>query len=135
MKGISAVIATILMLLITIALAGVAYLYIQGTVTQKTGIVLAIDESATTCVGTDIQLYVKNIGTLPYDANKITVSGTNSNGGLIAGITCYPASNATSTMAAGGASVRCVSLTGTAGTNTIVASGATTVRGTVYCSG
>ncbi len=37
MKGVSTVIATILMLMITIALAGMAYVYISGVLTGTTG--------------------------------------------------------------------------------------------------
>jgi flagellin-like protein len=40
-KGVSTVIATILMLIITIALAGVAYMYMSGVLTGKTAVLLA----------------------------------------------------------------------------------------------
>jgi flagellin-like protein len=65
MKGISAVIATILMLMITIALAGTAYLYITGVFTSRTGVVLSIDGQSSTCKSNagDITVYVKNDGT------------------------------------------------------------------------
>jgi len=74
MKGISTVIATILMLLITIALAGTAYLYINGIFSSRTSVVLSLDGQSTFCAGTvsgvpgNITVYVKNDGT--------TVAGT-----------------------------------------------------------
>ena len=60
MKGISAIIATILMLLITISLAGVAYMYISGTfTTQMQGIEL-VDSY---CAGSTVNIVIRNIGT------------------------------------------------------------------------
>ena len=135
MKGVSAVIATILMLMITIAMAGLAYMYISGIFTSKTGIVIEIDETATSCSGTAITLYVRNTGTIKTDLSKLTVSGTNSQGGIIVGGVCGAA--ATSLDAGGGSKPCTVALTNALqGTNTIVASGpSNTARGSVYCTG
>ncbi|MHA1744117.1 MAG: archaellin/type IV pilin N-terminal domain-containing protein [Candidatus Heimdallarchaeota archaeon] len=63
MKGVSAIIATILMLVITIALAGLAYSYMSGILTSRTAVVLSIDASATQCSGDTITVFVKNDGT------------------------------------------------------------------------
>jgi flagellin-like protein len=133
MKGISAVIATILMLMITIALAGVAYMYISGIFTAKTGVVIEFDATATKCSSTAITVYLRNTGTITTTLNLITVSGTNSAGGSIAGGPCAGSGS----LNPGAGSSQCtVPLTGTAGTNTILASGPTnTARGTVYCPG
>ena len=132
-KGVSAVIATILMLMITIALAGMAYMYISGIFTAKTGIVIEIDETATSCSGTTITVYVRNMGTISTTADKVTISGTKPDGSAITSTTCGAS---TTTLTAGGAAVACATVTGGAGTNTIVVSGPTnTVRGTVYCAG
>jgi flagellin-like protein len=62
MKGISAVIATILMLLITIALAGTSYLYISGVFTSKTSVSLAIDPTSS-CTASVFTVAVRNDGT------------------------------------------------------------------------
>jgi len=138
MKGISAVIATILMLMITIAMAGVAYMYISGIFTQQTGTITDIDESATSCLVTTITVYVRNSGTIAFDAQKITLSGTTSAGGSLtpaAGIACVAAAT---TLNAGGGSLKCTgTLTGaTTGNNRIVVSGpSNTATGSVYCSG
>jgi flagellin-like protein len=133
MKGISAVIATILMLMITIALAGVAYMYISGIFTAKTGVVIEFDATATSCSGTDITAYLRNTGTIATTLNLITVSGTTSAGGPITGGACA----ASGSLNPGAGSLPCsVTLTGTSGTNTLIASGPTnTARGTVYCPG
>ena len=76
MKGISAVIATILMLMITIALAGTAYLYITGVFTARTGVVVSVDPS-TTCGANVITTYVKNDGTGVSGAVTIDVTYPN----------------------------------------------------------
>jgi len=133
MKGISAVIATILMLMITIALAGVAYMYISGIFTQSTGVVIQLDATATSCSGKVITTYVRNTGTIATTLDLIALSGTNSAGVPIASQPCA----LSGALVAGGGAVPCTQLlTGTQGTNTIVASGPTnTARGTVYCPG
>jgi flagellin-like protein len=132
MKGVSAVIATILMLMITIALATLAYTYISGTFTGATGIVIELDAQATTCSGTTITVYVRNSGTIATDTSKVTLSGTNSAGDTIAGGTC-----GNDDLNAGAGAVACdLTLTGTQGNNRVVVSGPqNTVSGTVYCSG
>jgi flagellin-like protein len=76
MKGISEVIATILMLMITLALAGSAYLFINNAFTQQTAVVLGIDEA--TCVGDVINLVIKNDGTSQTSA--VTVKVVNPDG-------------------------------------------------------
>jgi flagellin-like protein len=135
MKGISAVIATILMLMITIALASVAYGYISGIFTQQTGVVIQLDATATSCSGTDITVYIRNTGTIAVTLEKIMISGTDSEGGTLGGGGACGLDSVT--LAAGGGSVACTTLTGaTQGTNTILASGPTnTARGTKYCTG
>lgn len=59
MKGISTVVATILMLMITIALAGTAYLYISGVFTSKTRTLSMIDSY---CAGTNGSVIIRNEG-------------------------------------------------------------------------
>ena len=136
MKGISAVIATILMLMITIAMAGLAYMYITGIFTQTTGVIIELDATSTSCSGETITVYVRNKGTLSTTLNLITLSGTTSAGGTLAFSPTTSCGGATA-LNAGAGSIACTSTgTGTAGTNTILASGPTqTARGTVYCTG
>lgn len=134
MKGVSAVIATILMLMITIAMAGVAYMYISGIFTRQTGTVIEIDETATSCTGTTITVFVRDSGTTAFNKNLISVSGTNSAGVALTG---GGACTAGTLNANAGAQSCGTTLTGAlTGSNSIVVSGpSNTVRGSVYCSG
>jgi len=64
MKGISDVIAMLLMLVITIGLVGLAYSYISGVFTAKTAVILEIDPGSTFCINTThAQVGVRNAGT------------------------------------------------------------------------
>lgn len=72
MKGISAIIATILMLLIALSLAGTAWYYFNVVITSKTGKV--IDILAADCTtATNVAVTIKNDGTLNILAGEITV--------------------------------------------------------------
>lgn len=74
MKGISAVIATILMLMITIALAGTAYMYIRGIFTGSVAKAISIID-ATCEAGSAYRITVKNLdSSLSITANtELTV--------------------------------------------------------------
>lgn len=61
MKGVSTVIATILMLMITIALAGTAYLYISGTFATQTQGLELVDSFCS--AGTTAVITLRNAGT------------------------------------------------------------------------
>ncbi len=61
-KGISAIIATILMLLIAVALAGSAYMYASGMLTGKTAKTISISDLS--CTSNDITIVLSNDGTL-----------------------------------------------------------------------
>jgi len=65
MKGVSAIIATILMLVITIGLAGTAYVYISGMLTGKTAYTISIIDYSCSLSGANrvINLVVSNDGT------------------------------------------------------------------------
>jgi flagellin-like protein len=71
MKGVSAIIATILLLMITIGLAGSAYVFISGMLTGKTRSAFEILDSS------DYLLIVKNIGTEPIDKFTAVVDNKN----------------------------------------------------------
>jgi len=63
MKGISEVIALILMLVITIALAGTAYLYISGIFTTQTQAIEVADAFCNTSTsGGNIIMSIRNLG-------------------------------------------------------------------------
>ena len=132
MKGVSAVIATIMMLAITIALAGMAYMFISGSFTAQTGKLVEIDAGATYCSGNTVYMYIKDIGTTDFTADKVNIFKQGQNPAAC--------SSTADNVRAGGASVNCTSYTTgiSAGANTMVVSGASggptnTVRATVYC--
>jgi flagellin-like protein len=130
-KGVSAVIATILMLLITIALAGTAYLYITGIFTAKTGVVLSIDGTQSICTVSAINVVVKNDGTSVATLTGMTVSKPDSTA-----LTCATGSTLTGTANAGGSTtLTCNRPTGTtAGLYALVVSAASTsASGSLYC--
>ena len=77
MKAISSIIATLLMLVITIALAGFAYSYISGTFTAKTAEIISVVDSFGDTVT------VSNSGTGPISNLKVTLDGTSSNNYII----------------------------------------------------
>ncbi len=62
MKGVSTVIATILMLMITIALAGTAYLYISGVFTSKQRIISVVDAFCTGSPTGTLSIVLRNDG-------------------------------------------------------------------------
>jgi len=132
MKGVSTVIATILMLMITIGLAGVAASYIFGWFKVETAVALTIDEDMTECAGTTITVWVRNDGTQSIGLNTITIGGTDSTGSAMTSTTCAGAGN-TGT----GRTVQCTNtLTGTSGTNQVTArtSAGKSTRATVACA-
>lgn len=119
MKGISAVIATILMLMITIGLAGMAYTYISGVFTAKTGKIVEI--SYTECVGTTVTLGIRNDGTTDMNLNELTIT--------IGGTSC----SASGGFPAG--KINITTCTGVSGSNKIrIVGPANVATGTVYCA-
>jgi FlaG/FlaF family flagellin (archaellin) len=78
MRGISDVIAMLLMLVITIGLVGVAYSYITGVFTARTSVTLSIDSQNSYCNSTHLVVAVRNDGTNPSGA--VTVVAYNVTG-------------------------------------------------------
>ena len=60
-KGISAIIATILLLMITIALAGTAYVYMSGMLTGRTSKIISLLDAS--CTNANITVVISNDGT------------------------------------------------------------------------
>ena len=121
MKGISTVIATLLMLVITVALAMLAYSYINTLVTGKTGKIVELDPDLTTCTGSgatrQVTAYIKNSGTIDFLASTVTIARQ---GGSVTGA----CTTGTTSVQASGAPVSCTALISselTAGPNTITA--------------
>jgi len=128
MKGISDVIAMLLMLVVTIGLVGLAYSYISGVFTARTSVVLNIDSSATTCVNsTTVYVYVRNDGTQASGSVSVTLyspsGATISCTPIATGIPAGDIKNTTCTKSAGAGYYRIVaSTTGSS------------ASGMVYCS-
>jgi FlaG/FlaF family flagellin (archaellin) len=78
MKGISDVIAMLLMLVVTIGLVGLAYSYITGVFTSRTSVVLSIDAANSYCNSTHLIVAVRNDGTTP--SGNVTVVAYNATG-------------------------------------------------------
>ena len=70
-KGISTIIATILLLIITISLTGTAYLFISGMLTGQMS--QSISVLGASCNGTQIMIVVSNTGTKNITANQIKI--------------------------------------------------------------
>jgi flagellin-like protein len=132
MKGISAVIATILMLMITIALAGTAYLYITGVFTSRTGVVLSV-EQATSCAVSNgnITVWIRNDGTGVASVSSVTI--TNSSGNP-SGANCYGVPGLLIN-AGGSASTACSARCCGSGLYAItVSGGSSSAQGSIYCA-
>lgn len=129
MKGISEVIAVLLMLVIVIGLTGLAYTYITGVFTARTAVVLSVDAAATTCAPNNgpITVFVRNDGTTA--SGIVTVSVTPPSGAT-------PTCASIASIAAGGInSTTCTGRTGGAGYYSIRASTTgSTASGSVYCA-
>jgi flagellin-like protein len=126
MKGVSAIIATILMLMITIALTGTAYLYISGFFGSRTSVVLSLDLPSR-CNATFLTVYVRNDGT--RIANNINIDLTFPDGTKSISACSIPI------ITAGGSNSTVCSRTGKpGGTYSIRAYGnGATATGPVYC--
>ncbi len=128
MKGISDIIAILLMLIITVALAGLAYSYISGVFTAKTAVVLSIDGTASSCTSNNgpITVFVRNDGTT--NSGTVTVTVTPPTG------TAPTCTSIVSINAGTESSTSCTGRNGGAGYYQIVASTTgSTARGSVYC--
>ena len=68
LKGISAIIATLLILVITLGLAGLAYTYISRIFTARTRTLFVIDAF---CYGTDAKIIVRNEGTTDISGSSV----------------------------------------------------------------
>ena len=73
MKGITPIISIIVLLLITVSLAGAAYMFLGGYMTAYTG--RAIQTSGICLGGTEAFITVTNMGTLPIDLGTCDASG------------------------------------------------------------
>jgi FlaG/FlaF family flagellin (archaellin) len=124
MKGISDIIAMLLMLIITIAIAGLAYGFISGVFTSRTAAVLSVDIGSY-CNNTHVIASVRNDGTSPISTVTVTVlNATRTQSG-----TCSISNLAAGTLGT------CAATRSGSGIHTIIATGGgSSAQGTVYCS-
>jgi FlaG/FlaF family flagellin (archaellin) len=126
MKGISTIIATIIMVVITIGLISVAYLYMSGLITSRTTQNIQLADAFCRASDKHIIALIKNIGTVSIaDANlNVVLRGSSSLR------TCTPA-----LPLAAGATTSCdVTTAGVTGPNDLRIIGpANAVGGTVNC--
>jgi flagellin-like protein len=87
MKGVSDIIATILMLVIVISMAAFAFTYMSGIFSRETSVVLSVDQSSY-CNGVLMAVMVQNSGTMALNANKVRISATAANGTTIPEVSC-----------------------------------------------
>ncbi|TAL48540.1 hypothetical protein EPN87_00340 [archaeon] len=128
-KGVSDIIAMLLMLIMTIGLAGLAYAYISGVFTSKTAVVLSLDASASSCAPNNgaITVFVRNDGT--QTSGSVTVTVTPPSG---AAVTC----GAIASIAAGAeGSSSCTGRNAGAGYYQVRASSTgSSSSGSIYCA-
>jgi flagellin-like protein len=106
MKGISDIVAMLLMLVITIAIAGLAYAFITGVFTARTAVALSLDPQSTSCNSTHFIFYVRNDGSSASGTVTITATapdGSNALSGActINSVPAMSTSNVTCARAAG----------------------------------
>jgi len=70
MKGISTIIATIMMVVITIGLVSVAYLYMSGLITSRTTQNIQLVDAF--CRNNKLNILIKNIGTTSINSGSIS---------------------------------------------------------------
>jgi flagellin-like protein len=73
MKGITPIISIIVLLLITVSLAGAAYVFLGGYMTAYTG--RAVQVSGICVAGTKAHITVTNMGSLPIDLGTCATTG------------------------------------------------------------
>jgi FlaG/FlaF family flagellin (archaellin) len=130
MKGISDVIAMLLMLVITIGLVGLSYSYITGIFTARTAVVLNIVPEASSCTPATISVVVRNDGTTTSGA--VNVSVTSPTGGIAMG-SCSP-SNIPAGQQANCPVSRGTTLTGPGYYRVVASTSGSTAQGIIYCA-
>jgi len=129
MKGISDVIAMLLMLVITIGLVGLAYSYISGVFTARTAVVLSIVPEASSCTSTTITVAVRNDGTSPSGSVTVTVTNPTGQTGTCS-ITSIPAGQQQTCSVTRNSTY----MTGSGYYRIVATTAGSTTRGMIYCT-
>ena len=139
MKGVSTVIATILMLMITIGLAGLAASYFFNLAGSQTDVVLGVD--SVECDGDEVMLWIRNDGQDSSGPFRVYMDGVVDNGTFTLDDTVDLTANLTTSpnnIGAGQVSQYVVDMDFTipVGTKNIrITNPRSTARGTVFCPG
>ncbi len=119
-KGVSAIIATILLLMITIGLAGMAYVFMSGMMTGRTSKTITVLDAS--CTSDIITIVISNDGTLDITSDDIKIFVNNEENTAFSIGTIVPHTTNVTTV------------TGTSGANTVlVVSPSNAVKQVVYC--
>ena len=76
MKGITPIISIIVLLLITVSLAGAAYVFLGGYMTAYTGRAVQVSNPGTCIGGTEALITVTNMGSLSIDLGSVAGVGS-----------------------------------------------------------
>jgi FlaG/FlaF family flagellin (archaellin) len=128
MKGISDVIAMLLMLVITIGLVGLAYSYVSGVFTAKTAVVLNMVSEASSCTPSTINIAVRNDGTTASGSVTVTVTSPGGASGSCS-ITSIQAGQQASCSVSRG-----TTLTGSGYYRIVASTSGSTAQGMIYCA-
>ena len=119
-KGVSAIIATILLLMITIGLAGMAYVFVSGMMTGRTSKTITVLDAS--CTSDIITIVISNDGTLDIAPSDIKIYVENTQNSTFSLSTIVPHTTQVTNVA------------GTSGANTVlVVSPSNAVKQVVYC--
>ena len=119
-KGVSAIIATILLLMITIGLAGMAYVFMSGMMTGRTSKTITVLDAS--CTSDIITIVISNDGTVDIASSDIKIYVENTQNSTFSLSTIVPHATQVTNVA------------GTSGANTVlVVSPSNAVKQVVYC--
>jgi FlaG/FlaF family flagellin (archaellin) len=128
MKGISDVIAMLLMLVITIGLVGLAYSYISGVFTARTAVVLSMVPEASSCTPSTINIVVRNDGTTASGGVTVTVTSPGGASGSCSIASIKPGQEASCSVSRG------TTLTGSGYYKVVATTSGSTANGMIYCA-
>ena len=119
-KGVSAIIATILLLMITIGLAGMAYVFMSGMMSGRTSKTITVLDAS--CTNDIITLVISNDGTVDITSSDIKIFVDNAENSTFSLSTIVPHATQVTNVA------------GTSGANTVlVVSPSNAGKQVVYC--
>jgi FlaG/FlaF family flagellin (archaellin) len=130
MKGVSDVVAMLLMLVITIGLVSLAYTYISGVFTARIAVVLSIDPHPNSyCNSTHLVVAVRNDGTSA--SGRVTVVAYNATGASVSQPNCINSIGAGATREC---AINRAPIPGAGIYRVVASTPGSTASGVIYCS-